>query len=223
MWPLSKAARLPVVHLHDGIWRSPLYPALLWTNTEGELQLMPTTGWYFVFVCNTVKWCNLLSVNIPCRTVLYLNLIVGEADDRRSAEGGKSEESRHMRWTCLYSRVVLDLFSLYLFFVYIDVSFLFFFPPPFPVVSRCSQRLINVPIHSLCVCKWGPLWASACPVLSVSLQCVAQVCFRVDSATWILPLVPRELGKNNHVLLWEYRENLLLSKFVFIQCVLFSK
>lgn len=33
------------------------------------------------------------------------------------------ERGRSHQWTYLYSEVVLDLISLYLFFVYIDISF----------------------------------------------------------------------------------------------------
>lgn len=64
----------------------------------------------------------------------------------------KRKDIGPIRWTHLYSRNVLDLISLYLFSVYIDVFFLLS-----AGVSRCSRHFINVPIHSLCVCKWGPL------------------------------------------------------------------
>lgn len=35
--------------------KSSAVSCLIRTNTEREPQLMPTTGWYFVFVCNTVN------------------------------------------------------------------------------------------------------------------------------------------------------------------------
>lgn len=104
------------------------------------------------------------------------------------------------RWAHLYSGVVLDLISLYLFFVYIDVFFVFLRLG----VSRCSQRLISVPIHSLCVRKW--VGVQHLHAQSYVFHCSV---WPKSASGWIprresLPLVPRELHKNNHVLLWEY-------------------
>lgn len=194
-------------------------------NKHRKGTTVDTNHWVILCVCfvTLCKWCNLLWTS---HVVLYYiwTFSWGWGEKGSLLDWGlQRDEVGHILWTYLYSRVVLDLISL---FIVCVNRCLFFCPPcpPSPGVSRCYQRLINVPIHSLRVRKWGPLQhLHASPKCFIAVwPSLLQRGLQRESPTSL-----RELCKNKPCVAvgiwWSLHRNLLLSKFVFIQCVLFSK